>query len=73
MVTATDINLTRIVRTYGKDDAGQTVPAYEIHFMIRGDGDYIAVVPIQRYTAQNAQTAIYKVAEPIIQTLDMFK
>lgn len=71
-VNATDIALTRIVRSFGRDESGQNVPIYEIHFTIRGDGDFVAAVPISRYTAQNAQTAIYKVADPIIQTLDMF-
>lgn len=73
MVTATDINLTRIVRGYGKDESGQNVPVYEIHFTIRGQGDFIAALPIARYNAANAQRAIYAVADPIIETMDMFK
>ena len=52
----------------GKDN----VPGYELHFTIRGEGDYTTSLPIKDYSLAAAMDAIKAVAEPIVETLDKF-
>lgn len=67
-----DIHVTAIRRSYAKDNRGETVPAYEIHFSIRGQGDYTASLPIKDFNTQRTMEAIAAVATPIIEILEMF-
>jgi len=67
-----DVHVTAIRRTFVKDQRGETVPGYEIHFSIRGQGDYTAGLPIKEYSAEKAMGAIKAIAEPIVDTFDMF-
>lgn len=67
-----DVHVTAIRRTFVKDARGETVPGYELHFSIRGHGDYTAGLPIKDYSAMRAMEAIKAVAEPIVDTFDMF-
>ena len=67
-----DVHVTAIRRTFVKSQTGDTVPGYEIHFTIRGQGDYTAGIPIQGFDALKAMSAIKAVAEPIVDLLDTF-
>ena len=49
-----------------------SVPAYEIHFTVRGEGDYAVKVPAEGYTAQAGIQAVTAVAREICETLDAF-
>ena len=53
-------------------ETGQLVESYVLHFSIRGQGDYVAIVPVSGYTKAIAEAAIIAVAEPIVETLDAF-
>jgi len=50
----------------------EVVPVYELHFSIRGEGDYAAVVPVQGYTKELGIAAVEKEATEIAATFDAF-
>lgn len=66
-----DIHVTAIRRTIVRQGT-DNVPGYELHFTIRGQGDYTCSLPIKGYSLDAAMDAIREVAEPIVQTLDTF-
>lgn len=72
MLANTDVHVTAIRRSFGKDHRGETVPAFEIHFSIRGQGDFTASVPIATFSAEKGMVAVKAVAEPIVELLDAF-
>jgi hypothetical protein len=72
MLKPGDVKITATKRTLMSNN-GNTVPAYEIHFTIRGEGDYAVKVPAEGYTAQAGIDAVTGVASQIIETLDAFK
>jgi hypothetical protein len=49
-----------------------SVPSYEIHFSIRGEGDYAVKVPAEGYTSQIGIQAVLNVAKEIVDTIDAF-
>jgi hypothetical protein len=68
---ASDVKLTaqkRSLMTLGNS----SVPAYELHFTIRGEGDYAVKVPAEGYTSQIGIQAILNVAKEIVDTIDAF-
>lgn len=67
-----DVHVTLIRRTYVRDQTGSNVPGYDLHFTIRGQGDFVASLPIQGYSAEKAMQAIAAIATPIVETLDAF-
>lgn len=67
-----DAKITTIKRTFINEGNG-TQPAYEIHFTIRGEGDYAVKVPADGYTAQVGLDAITRVAREICETYDSLK
>ena len=73
MIMTGRIKLTALTRTYAKNEGGQNVPAYEIHFTIDSQGDYVAYVPIAQFTQATAMHAIAKVAEPVAELIDSLK
>ena len=51
MLQPGDVKGLRIQRMLARNiETGQPVESYVLHFSIRGQGDYIAVVPIAGYT-----------------------
>jgi hypothetical protein len=72
-LTNQDVKTTAIRRTWVRDSKGENVPGYEIHFTIRGMGDYTASLPIQGFSAVKAMESIAAVASPIVDLLDMTK
>ena len=66
-----DIQLTARKPTMVSQE-GRAVPGYEIHFTIRGQGDYYALVAKEGLTGELAQKAILAVAQPILDLDDIF-
>ena len=66
-----DIQITARKPTYVAE-LGQSVPGYEIHFTIRGSGDYYALVAKEGLTGEFVQKAILAVAQPFLELDDMF-
>lgn len=50
--------------------SGNGVPGLEIHFSVRGKGDYSVQISKMDYTAQNAMAAIKAYAEQIAELMD---
>ena len=52
---------------------GNSVPGWELHFSIDGQGDYVAYLPQEGLTQDKIDAAITAAAEPWIATFDKFR
>lgn len=68
-----DIKIVPPIQTTQMSDGGRVVPAYKIHFSVRGEGSYNVTLPQAGYTVEKAQAAITDAASHIVDTLDAFK
>ena len=52
MLTQDDISDKVIIRTWGKNAQGQSVPVYQIDFRVKGQGPVRVTVPVEGFDAQ---------------------
>jgi hypothetical protein len=68
---ASDVKLTALKRSL-MTVGNSSVPAYELHFTIRGEGDFAVKVPSEGYTSQIGIQAAINVAKELVDTIDAF-
>lgn len=73
MIQPGDIKIVPPIQTtYGKVGTS-SVPCYKIFFTIREQGPYSVLVQVDGFSPEKAKAAIQEVAEPLVETLDIFK
>ena len=57
-------------QTWAKGPSGQAVQAMEVHFSVRGHGDYTLLVPCDEYSYERVMQLAMEKAYPIAELMD---